>query len=254
MNEKLQLNMNASTGFRAPNLDDAGKVFDSAPGIVVVPNPNLEPEYAYNIDIGVSKEFGRFIHFDITGFYTWLKNAMVRNDFLFNGKDSIMYGGELSKVEAMTNVGSAKVYGIHVNLQANITDNLSVRSTLNITEGKENTGSYLRHAAPLFGSTHLIYERQKLKADLYSSYNGAKKYEKMPPSEIEKGYMYSVDENGNPWSPGWATLNFKLSYTFLNRLMLNTGVENILDTRYRPYSSGIAAPGRNFIISLRFIV
>jgi hemoglobin/transferrin/lactoferrin receptor protein len=33
--------------------------------------------------------------------------------------------------------------------------------------------------------------------------------------------------------------------------MVNTGVENILDYRYRPYSSGIVAPGRNFIVSFR---
>ncbi|MFT7154314.1 MAG: hemoglobin/transferrin/lactoferrin receptor protein, partial [Alteromonas macleodii] len=29
------------------------------------------------------------------------------------------------------------------------------------------------------------------------------------------------------------------------------GVENISDQRYRPYSSGIVAPGRNFILSLK---
>ncbi|MBE3086183.1 MAG: TonB-dependent receptor [Bacteroidetes bacterium] len=139
-------------------------------------------------------------------------------------------------------------------MQANITDNLSLKTIINITEGKEKNGVPLRHAAPVFGSTHLIYERSKLKADFYSSYNGPKKFEKMPPSEIEKPYMYATDENGNPWSPGWVTLNFKFSYSFFNRIMVNTGVENILDVRYRPYSSGIVAPGRNFIISLRVII
>ncbi|MEI8224443.1 MAG: TonB-dependent receptor [Bacteroidota bacterium] len=252
--EKMQVNLNTSTGFRAPNLDDAGKVFDSAPGVVVVPNPSLEPEYAYNIDLGVSKDFGEFLHVDFTAFHTWLTNAMIRHDFLFDGHDSIMYGGELSKVEAITNAGSARVYGFHIIMQANITDNLSLKTIINITEGKEKNGVPLRHAAPVFGSTHLTYERSKLKADFYSSYNGPKKFEKMPPSEIEKPYMYATDENGNPWSPGWVTLNFKFSYSFFNRIMVNTGVENILDVRYRPYSSGIVAPGRNFIISLRVII
>ena len=63
--------------------------------------------------------------------------------------------------------------------------------------------------------------------------------------------MYAEDEDGNPWSPGWFTLNFKASYNVSNRLDLTAGVENILDLRYRPYSSGIAAPGRSFIISAR---
>lgn len=251
LNEKLRLSLNASTGFRAPNLDDAGKVFDSAPGVVVVPNPGLKPEYAFNIDFGIAKDFGEFIRTEVSAFYTWLDNAMVRRDFLFNGEDSIVYQGELSKVEAMTNAGSARVYGFHFNLQVNIAANIKLTSALNITEGYEKGGIPLRHSAPVFGSTHLIYENPKFKADLYANYNGAKKFEKMAPSELEKPYLYAADGNGNPWSPGWATLNFKLLYEILNRIEITTGLENILDLRYRPYSSGIAAPGRNFVTSLR---
>ena len=34
--------LNLSTGFRAPNVDDASKVFDSQPGAIVIPNENLK--------------------------------------------------------------------------------------------------------------------------------------------------------------------------------------------------------------------
>jgi hemoglobin/transferrin/lactoferrin receptor protein len=251
INEKLRLSLNVSTGFRAPNLDDAGKVFDSAPGVVVVPNPDLRPEYAYSIDLGLAKHFGEIIRTEVSAFYTWLDNSMVRHDFIFNGEDSIVFQGVLSKVEAITNAGTARVYGLHFNVQVNLIDNLKITSALNITEGYEKGGIPLRHSAPLFGSAHLIYEIQKFKADLYANYNGAKKFEKMAPTELEKPYLYAADENGNPWSPGWFTLNFKLLYEILDRIELTAGVENILDLRYRPYSSGIAAPGRNFVTSLR---
>jgi hemoglobin/transferrin/lactoferrin receptor protein len=252
--EKMQINFNTSTGFRAPNLDDVGKIFDPVAGIVVVPNPDLKPEYAYNIDLGISKDFTDFLHLDITGFHTWLNNAMIRHDFLFNGEDSIIYKGTLSKVQAITNATYARVYGIHINLQANITDYLSIRSALNITEGKEKGGIPLRHAAPVFGSTHIIYKSSTLTADFYSSYNASRKFEKMAPTEIEKPYLYAADKNGNPWSPGWFTVNLKVSYNIMRWAILNAGVENILDYRYRPYSSGIVAPGRNYIISLRVII
>jgi hemoglobin/transferrin/lactoferrin receptor protein len=252
--EKMQINLNTSTGFRAPNLDDVGKIFDPVSGIVVVPNPDLKPEYAYNIDLGVSKDFAGFLHIDVTGFYTWLNNAMIRHDFLFNGEDSILYKGILSKVQAITNSTYARVYGIHINLIANVTDNISIRTALNITEGKEKGGIPLRHAAPMFGSTHVVYKSSKFNADLYSGYNASRKFEDMPPTEIEKPYLYATDNNGKPWSPGWFTLNFKVSYNLMKWAIINAGVENILDYRYRPYSSGIVAPGRNFIISLRLIV
>lgn len=254
LKEKMQINLNTSTGFRAPNLDDVGKIFDPVAGIVVVPNPGLKPEYAYNIDLGISKDFSDFLHLDATGFHTWLNNAMVRHDFLFNGEDSIIYKGVLSRVQAITNTTYARVYGIHLNLQANITNYLSVKSALNITKGKEKGGTPLRHAAPMFGSTHIIYKSNIFNADLYVSYNAARKFADMPPTEIEKPYLYAADKNGDPYSPGWFTLNCKVSYSLMKWAIINAGVENILDNRYRPYSSGIVAPGRNFILSLRVII
>ncbi len=56
--QNTQVTLNASTGFRAPNIDDIGKVFDSEPGAVVVPNPDLQPEYAYNAEVGLRQNIG----------------------------------------------------------------------------------------------------------------------------------------------------------------------------------------------------
>ncbi|HUX97543.1 MAG TPA: TonB-dependent receptor [Bacteroidales bacterium] len=253
-NEKLQINANLSTGFRAPNLDDVGKIFDPAPGIVVVPNPDLDPEYAYNADLGISRDFSGVLHIEMTAFFTYLNKAMVRHDFLFNGEDSIMYKGELCKVQALTNTSYARVAGAHMNAIVNITDYLKLKSNITITKGTEKGDIPLRHAAPLFGSTHLILKIKSFNADIYSVYNGSKKFDEMPPSETDKPYIYAKDENGNPWSPGWATLNLKLSYDIMKVAIINAGIENIIDNRYRPYSSGIAAPGRNIVLSLRVII
>lgn len=139
-------------------------------------------------------------------------------------------------------------------MRVNITRNLSLRSVLNITKGEEKGGIPLRHAAPLFGSTHLEFKNSWFNGDIYASYNGKRDYEDMPPSEIDKAYMYAKDENGNPWSPGWATLNLKTSFNLVQMLVISAGIENILDLRYRPYSSGIAAPGRNFTASIRIVI
>jgi hemoglobin/transferrin/lactoferrin receptor protein len=178
---------------------------------------------------------------------------MIRHDFLFNGQALIAYNNQLSKVEAVTNAGSARAYGVHFSFQSKMTSHILLKSSLNITEGKEEGGAPLRHAAPVFGAVHIMAGYPKFVADIYSNFNGARRFSKMPPSEIEKPYLYATDSNGNPWSPGWFTLNLKLSYTIAERYVINGGIENILDNRYRPYSSGIAAPGRNFIVSARII-
>jgi hemoglobin/transferrin/lactoferrin receptor protein len=46
-----------STGFRVPNVDDLSKVFESAAGSVIVPNPDLKPERTVNTEIGITKVF-----------------------------------------------------------------------------------------------------------------------------------------------------------------------------------------------------
>ena len=102
-NDKTKLNINISSGFRTPNLDDVGKVFDSEPGNVVVPNPDLNPEYAWNVDLGLSKDMWETVKLELIGFVTLLENAMVRRDFDFADSDSLMYSGEMSKVLAVVN-------------------------------------------------------------------------------------------------------------------------------------------------------
>ncbi len=251
---KSEFTFNISTGFRAPNLDDLGKVFESAPGVVVVPNPDLKPEYIYNADIGISKDFSKILHTEFTGFFSWLDNAMVRREFLFNGEDSILYQGELSGVYALTNAGYAIVYGATCKLEFKPLSVLRIKSILTFTEGHDDADEPLRHVPPLFGSTHVVFEKHSVRADLYAVYNGSKTFKNLAPSEKDKAYLYAADKNGDPWSPGWWTLNFKASYNLANRMEIATGVENILDLRYRPYSSGIVSPGRNYIISLRVLI
>ncbi len=246
-----ELTLNLSTGFRAPNLDDLGKVFESAPGVLVVPNPDLRPEYLYNIDIGASRDFGSFIHAEASGFFSYLDNAMIRREYSFNGASTMNYLGEQSTVYAVVNAGYAIVYGTRLKAEIKPLAYLRVKSSLTLTGGHDNENEPLRHVPPIFGVTHVIYERSFIKADLYSVYNGSVPFDKLALSERDKPYMYADDDEGNPWSPGWFTLNFKSSFNISNRLELTTGVENILDLRYRPYSSGIVSPGRNFIFSAR---
>jgi hemoglobin/transferrin/lactoferrin receptor protein len=58
--------------------------------------------------------------------------------------------------------------------------------------------------------------------------------------------MYTKDG-----SPAWYTLNLR-GYWKINRaFQINVALENLLNHHYRPYSSGISAPGRNLIITLK---
>jgi hemoglobin/transferrin/lactoferrin receptor protein len=252
---KWAISANASTGFRSPNVDDAGKVFDSEPGSVIVPNPELKAENAYNAEIGIAKVFGEAVKIDITGYYTVLQNAMVRRDYTLNGSDSIIYDGELSQVQAVQNAAVATVYGIQAGIDVKLRSGFGLSSDFNYQVGTEEvddgTISPSRHAPPWFGVTRIIYTHERLSMQIYGVYSGSKKFKELPQEEQAKTEIYAVDKNGKPWSPGWYTLNYKAMYKFTDNFSVSAGLENITDQRYRPYSSGLVAPGRNFIISVR---
>ncbi|MBN2173181.1 MAG: TonB-dependent receptor [Bacteroidales bacterium] len=253
--QSLTLSANLSTGFRAPNVDDMGKVFDSEPGSVVVPNPDLEAEYAYNAEIDIAKIFGDVVKIDLAAFYTILENAMVRRDYTLNGQDSIMYNGEMSKVQAVQNSANAYVYGLQAGMEIKLPAGFEISSYFNYQKGEEElddgTTSPLRHAAPWFGKSSLKLFVNKLLLDFYGMYSGEISYENMPEEEKGKDYIYAIDPDGNPYSPGWYTLNFKALYQLTEQFSITAGIENLTDQRYRPYSSGIVASGRNFIIALK---
>lgn len=244
-----------STGFRAPNVDDAGKVFDSEPGSVVVPNPDLKAEYAYNAEFNLSKVFGSVAKIDLTGYATYLNNALVRRDYQLDGRDSIFYDGQLSRVQAIQNASRAFVYGFQVHAEIKLPAGFGLITHYNVQKGQEEmddgSTSPSRHAAPAFGESHLNFSTKKVKLDLYARYCKEVSYDELNREEKGKPYLYAENDRGLPYSPSWYTLNFRIMYQFTDHLNMTAGLENITNERYRPYSSGITAPGRNFVISLK---
>ncbi|MBC2843667.1 TonB-dependent receptor [Winogradskyella flava] len=251
----MQWKLNASTAFRAPNIDDIGKVFDSEPGAVVVPNKDLKAEYAYGGELGLKLNFNDKVIVDMATYYTFLDNALIRRDFELNGQTEIIYDGELSTVQAIQNASKAWIYGFEAGVEINFSKKLKLRSQYNIIGGTEDNDGLevpIRHVAPNFGRTHFIWKNDKLLFDAFLVYNNELSFNQLAPSELSKDYLYAKDENGNPYSPSWHTLNFRTQYNFKNKFTITASLENITDQRYRPYSSGIAAAGRNLILALKY--
>ena len=51
--------------------------------------------------------------------------------------------------------------------------------------------------------------------------------------------------------PSWWTLNLKAGYRFSEHVDLMLAVENLFDQFYKAHASGIAGPGRNFLLRAR---
>jgi len=247
----LRITATGSTGFRAPNVDDLTKVFESVPGKIIVPNPNLNYEYSYSAEVGGNYRFAKSVNVGANAYYTMLTNALTVQNSTYNGLDSIVYDGSLSQVMTTTNAGRAYVYGFEGFITGELGDFISIIATVNYTYGRIKTDSIpypLDHIPPVFGKIGLTYHIDKFKAELFSNYSGWKRLKDYNLIG-EDNYTYALPEG----MPGWFTLNVRTGYNFNKNVSIQVACENILDQNYRNFASNISAPGRNFILTLRGI-
>jgi hemoglobin/transferrin/lactoferrin receptor protein len=246
-NKLWRMSLTGSTAFRAPNVDDLSKVFESVQGSVLVPNPNLKAEYAYNGEFGISRVLSEGLSIQATGYYTLLTNALTVGAGTFNGSDSVVYDGQLSQVMTTTNAGRAYVYGFEAMLSGKLNDHLSMIATVNYTKGRNVSDSIpLDHIPPVFGKVAMVYTIGKLRTELFMNYSGWKRladYNMVGEDNFAYATPYGM--------PSWATVNARVNYNFSRQLSLQVACENILNQNYRNFASNISAPGRNFIVTLR---
>ena len=262
-----------ASGFRAPNIDDLAKIFESSTSAkqVVVPNANLKPEFTHGFDAELVKALGKAVEFEVGAFYTNFTNAIIKAPFRLNGKDSMMYNGVQSQVLASQNVNQAYILGGNVRLSIKAGKNWKFNSTFNFTKGRFRTdatkstqvyqlqpnGNYalvqskvstkpLDHIPPAFGKMSIGYDNQKLYAELNMLFNGWKKLDQYN-ADGEDNAQYATAKG----TPAWQTINLKTGLQVHQRLGIHAGIENIFDLNYRYFASGFSAPGRNYIVSLR---
>lgn len=249
---------NINTAFRSPNIDDLAKVFDSGPGNVIVPNPDLKAERSFGIEFGGYFRTNNNIELDFSSYATYLYNSFIRDDFtLSNGLSEIIYDGELSQIQALQNSSKSFIYGIEIGINTQLSKNFSIKSQHNLIAGYELNevpiAMPVRHIPPNYGNLHLIFNKGNISIDSYLIYNSKISFNNLAESERIKSYMYALDKNGNPYSPSWMTFNIRSKYSFSEMLNINFTIENITNRLYRPYSSGISAPGLNFIFSVNYV-
>jgi hemoglobin/transferrin/lactoferrin receptor protein len=247
--DQWQINSILSTGFRNPNVDDYGKV-RAKDDFVTVPNPDISPEYTYNAELGISRIVEGYMKIELLAYYSYLKDAIVRTNYQLNGEDSLHYDGDTYKITTNYNTGEAYIYGASLGVTANLNKNILLKGTLNYTKGHNLSDDVpLGHIPPLFGRTSLTYRKSRFFIDTYLVYQGWK--------DIEDFSPYGEDNEGEAMEygfPSWWTFNMKAGFEVLNYFDLLVAVENIFDQFYKPYASGISAPGRNFIFTARFTI
>jgi hemoglobin/transferrin/lactoferrin receptor protein len=271
--EASRLTFGLASGFRAPNIDDVARIFESSTALkrVVVPNPYVKPEYTYTADINYSYLLAKKIKFEAGAYYTIFRNAMGLAPYSLNGQDSIFYNGAMCQVVSNQNINKAFLYGFNAAITADLNEHFSFLTTINYTFGRLKTdpekstsifqrqpdGTFklvsanvsekpLDHIPPIFGKTSIQYRNKILLAEAFALYNGWKKLDQYNPDGEDNPQYATVDG-----MPGWITLNLRASVQVNTQFQIQAGLDNIFDRNYRHFASGFSSPGRNLFVTVR---
>ncbi len=253
----------ASTGFRAPNVDDFGKTRIRG-AFVLVPNPELQPERAFSTEVTVSQAFGILgesgfaARLSATGFATELEGVVIRaNGQLPNGDTSFVSSGRTYRVQTNVNANLGRVRGAGVKADFTYGRALSLGLRATYTHGRsiaeDGTERPLAHIPPVFGQALLRYHRKRMDLTTVARFNGRKNWKDYAPLGSEDNGELAILDYG---TPAWLAVDVFAGYRLLGekgtqRVELQVGVENVGDLYYKGFSSGVGAPGRNFVVGLR---
>ena len=248
--------LNLSSGFKSPNVDDMTKVNDSKADDrqLIIPNPNLKPEYVYNADLTIEKNVKNKFRFGVTGFFSINQNVVDVAKSQLNGADSVIFSWKMCDVYSLQNIGIGYITGIQGFIDLQITKFFNINGNVTYTYGRtiEKTPQPLSHIPPVYGLLSFLFQHKGFTGDLYVRFNGWKHIYDSNLLGEDNYTMGLPDGNGGYRGfPAWFTLNAKVSYKINKYITLQAGIENMLNTYYRLNASGISAPGVNGMVGVR---
>jgi hemoglobin/transferrin/lactoferrin receptor protein len=255
-----QLNSVLSSGFRAPNIDDVGRVREKA-GNVTIPNIYVAPEFAYSAEFGIQKYFNnRRFRFGGSVYYTLLDNYIQR-DFVYHTDGSILqiaFDGELGNAVKNQNKGTAYITGFTTSYLGKISSKWNTSGSITYTKGRTyDSKEPMSSIPPLFGQFEVNYKMKNIALGANFRFNSKKNIEDFNFTEgidnhdltpiVDATATNDVDKFYG--TPSWNTLSFNGRYTFNDNLSFQARIANLFDEHYIEFASGVSAPGRNISVS-----
>ena len=248
LSHKQSLTAQLSSGYRVPNIDDLSRIFETTQGNVIVPNANLKPEQSMNIDFGY-KWIGDNFQWHLMYYQAWIDDIIALAPFSINGSSTLIWDGVSSNILANQNFESAIIKGLQGQCSGIIGNTTRWQLQGQWTDGviDNDKNQPLDHIPPgmLGGSIH--QEWKEIQFMVQCQYYGWKKI---------ADYRLNAEDNENYapalGTPAYFLVDTRVEYTLSSTLTMFTGIDNLLDTQYRPFASGINGPGRNFYLSIRW--
>lgn len=249
-NDKISVVL--SKGFRAPNVDDVGKIRAKS-GNLTVPNTRLKPEHLYSAEVGYATRSKKDkFRFHVNAYYTLLEDYISRAPSGEFG-NAINYDGDVfvdNRILANTNTQNASIYGGSVGVFLEPFRGVKSRGSLTYTKGNSiKSKQPLSSIPPVFGDFSLGWFLSKFDVSLAYRFSLAKD---LKDYNLVEG-IDNLDETPNgKGTPFWQVFNLNSNYQVSDELRLKLQLLNILDVHYKEFGSSISAPGRNLVAAVAY--
>lgn len=232
-NQMHHFSASISNGYRAPNIDDMGTL-----GIVdfryEIPTNQLKPEKSVYTEIGYKIQHAKW-NFNLHVFYMKLKDLITRVKLA----NEVINGYNVYKKE---NVETAHIKGIEVNTHFNLSKHCLFKFNATYTYGQNETKNEpMRRIPPFFGTSSIKWEKNNKQISLIHQFAGQQ-------IRLAQG---DKDDNriGVYGTPSWNLFNFTASIQF-KKIMVNAGIQNIFNEKYKTHGSGVYGMGRAFFSTI----
>jgi outer membrane receptor protein involved in Fe transport len=238
--DKLQLVANAGFGFRAPNVFDLGTLGNRPGNRFNIPNPDLDSERVVQLDAGVrySDDRARFELMIYTLDYDDRITSVLTGDVTPEGRDVVQ----------SVNAADSTIRGLEGGAGFDISDTVSIEAVLNYTWAEQRISGSSAEAGdripPLSGRLNIGYDGGgNFMAEAWLRFAGEQ--DRLSARDVRDT---RIDPNG---TGGWGIMGARGGWDFRGGWSFTAGIDNVFDKRYRVHGSGLDAPGRNLMISLR---
>ena len=238
--DNWQLVANAGFGFRAPNVFDLGTLGDRPGNRFNIPNPALDSERVVQLDAGVrySGDRARFEFMIYTLDYDDRITSVLTGDSTPEGRDIVQ----------SVNAADSTIRGFEGGAGFDIGNAISVDAVVNYTWAEQRVSGLAAEAGdripPLSGRLNVSYDAGGVfRVDAWLRFAGEQ--DRLSARDVRD---IRIDPNG---TSGWGIAGLRGSWYFPADWQFTAGIDNIFDKRYRAHGSGLDAPGRNLMVSLR---
>ena len=235
ISNRLSVGGNIAHGMRDATLPEYYSIyiFNRIDNYDYIGNPGLKSERSFNAALRVDY-VNPFVSLSGNTYCYKIKNYIAGK---VAPKDYPMTYGATG-VKQYTNLPSAILYGISLNLKFRLLTNLNIHSRNNLAYGNDVNRNALPLIAPFESVNTLEFSFRKFTSEIESVSNAAQNH--------------VSDYYGEQPSPAFSIFNFRISRTFprdKNKLACSFSVNNILNKNYYEHLDvfDLPRPGRSFI-------